>query len=137
MAAHPGRGAPADTAAVPLADGRADDCTEEICQAGGTAGIYGMTIVQNREIFPLPCRRKNTLYGCTQPSAEAFRYDSGGITDISALFLNFADQPMYKSHIRRQEHRHYDGCRMKEDSQKALISAIMKPYRNQGAEAWL
>lgn len=53
MAAQSGRGAPADTAAVPLADGRSDDHPEEIRQAGGTAGIYGMIFMQNREIFPL------------------------------------------------------------------------------------
>ena len=61
MAAQPGGSAFPDVAAVPLADGGADDCAEEICQTGGAAGIYGMIsacrgLVQNREILSLlPC----------------------------------------------------------------------------------
>ena len=56
MAAQPGASTFPDTAAVPMADGRADDHAEEVCQAGGAAGICGMifpciTFVQNREIF--------------------------------------------------------------------------------------
>ena len=47
-----------DTTAVPLADGGIDDCTKEVCPAGGTAGIHGMisvcwVFVQNREILRL------------------------------------------------------------------------------------
>ena len=56
MAAQPGGSAFPDAATVPLADGGADDYTEEVCQAGGTARIYGIVFpciafVQNREIF--------------------------------------------------------------------------------------
>ena len=58
MAAQFRRRALADAAAVPLADGGADDRAEEVCHAGGAAGIYGMifphrALVQNREIFGL------------------------------------------------------------------------------------
>ena len=61
MAAQPGGSTFADAAAVPLADGRADDRAEEISQTGGAAGIYGIificrAFVQNREILRLmPC----------------------------------------------------------------------------------
>ena len=61
MAANRIRSPRINTAAVPLADGGADDCAEEVCQTGGTAGIYGMifahrAFVQNREILRLlPC----------------------------------------------------------------------------------
>ena len=56
MAAQSRGSAFPNTTAVSLADGGADDCAEEICQTGGTAGIYGMifahrAFVQNREIF--------------------------------------------------------------------------------------
>ena len=59
MAAQSGGSSCLDAAAVPLADGGADDRAEEVCQTGGTAGIYGMifdhrVFVQNREIFRLP-----------------------------------------------------------------------------------
>ena len=61
MAAQPSGSAFPDTAAVPLADGGADDRAEEACQTGGASGIYGMIsarrgLVQNGEIFRrLPC----------------------------------------------------------------------------------
>ena len=42
MATQPGGSTLPDTATVPLADGGADDFTEEVCQTGGTAGIHGM-----------------------------------------------------------------------------------------------
>ena len=50
MAAQPGGSAFPDAAAVPLADGGADDRAEEVCQAGGTAGIYGMTLCKTEKI---------------------------------------------------------------------------------------
>ena len=31
-----------DAAAVPLTDGRIDDCAKETCQTGGAAEIYGI-----------------------------------------------------------------------------------------------
>ena len=49
MAAQPGGGAFPDTAAVPLADGRADDHPEEIGKAGGTAGIYGIILCKTEK----------------------------------------------------------------------------------------
>lgn len=61
MAAQSRGSAFPNTTAVPLVDGGADNCAEEICQTGGTAGIYGMifahrAFVQNREILRLlPC----------------------------------------------------------------------------------
>ena len=51
MAAQSGAGALPDTAAVPLADGRADNCPEEVSQASGAAGIYGMILCKT-EKFP-------------------------------------------------------------------------------------
>ena len=58
MAANGKRGTAIDAAAIPLADGGADDRTEEVCQTGGTARIYGIVfnhrvLVQNSEIFRL------------------------------------------------------------------------------------
>ena len=61
MATQPSGSSFPDAAAVPLADGGADDRTEKVCQTGGASGIYGMisarrVLVQNREILsPLPC----------------------------------------------------------------------------------
>ena len=49
MAPQPGGSAFADTAAISLADGRADDHTEKICQTGGTAGIYGMILCKTEK----------------------------------------------------------------------------------------
>ena len=70
MATQPPGGAFPDAAAIPLADGRADDRPEEVCQTGGAAGIYGMIsarrgLVQNREILRrLPCTcRWAVFYG--------------------------------------------------------------------------
>jgi hypothetical protein len=57
MAPQPGRSAAADTAAVLMADERADGHPKEVRQADGAVGIYGMVFVQNREIlgaFPGP-----------------------------------------------------------------------------------
>lgn len=56
MAAQSRGSAFPDTTAVPLVDGGIDDRTKEVCQTGGTAGIYGMisvcrVFVQNREIL--------------------------------------------------------------------------------------
>lgn len=51
VAAQSGRSAFADTTAVPLADGRADDCPEKVCQADRTARIYGVTLCKT-EKFP-------------------------------------------------------------------------------------
>ena len=51
MATQPPGGAFPDAAAVPLADGRADDRPEEVCQTGGAAGIYGMILCKT-EKFP-------------------------------------------------------------------------------------
>ena len=44
MAPQPGGSTFVDAAAVPVADGRADDHTAKIRQTGGAAGIYGMTL---------------------------------------------------------------------------------------------
>lgn len=51
MAAQPGGSANINAAAVLLADGRADDNPEEICPAGGAAGIYGVNLCKT-EKFP-------------------------------------------------------------------------------------
>lgn len=50
MAAQPGGSAFTDAAAVPLADGRADDRPGEIRQTGGTAEIYGMTLCKTEKL---------------------------------------------------------------------------------------
>ncbi len=42
MAAQPPGSAFPDAAAVPLVDGGAYDCAEEVCQTSGTAGVYGI-----------------------------------------------------------------------------------------------
>jgi len=65
MAAHPRGGTGIDAAAVPVADGRADHHPEEIGQAGGTAGIHGMTLCKTekfsggfpagKHVPPYPC----------------------------------------------------------------------------------
>ena len=63
-----------DTTTVPLADGGTDDRAEEVCQASGTARIYGivftyMAFMQNRENFrllPHICRRA-VLHGRNGP----------------------------------------------------------------------
>ena len=51
MAAQPGGSAFPDATAVPLADGGADDCAQEVCQAGGTAGIYGINQEKYLKVF--------------------------------------------------------------------------------------
>ena len=69
MAAQSGGSAFPDAAAVPLADGRADDCTEEVCQTGGTAGIYGMILCKT-EKFP----------GCRDAAADALPPMAGTVS---------------------------------------------------------
>ena len=49
MAEECGRSAEADKAAVPLADGGADDHTEEVRPDGGTPGIYRMTLCKTEK----------------------------------------------------------------------------------------
>lgn len=51
MAAQSGGSAYINAAAIPLADGRADDNPEEICPASGAAGIYGVNLCKT-EKFP-------------------------------------------------------------------------------------
>ena len=47
MAAQLGGDTFVDAASIPLADGRADDHTKKIRQAGGAAGIYGMILCKS------------------------------------------------------------------------------------------
>lgn len=49
MAAQPSGSANPDAAAVPLANGRADDCPEKIRQTSGAAGIYGMILCKTEK----------------------------------------------------------------------------------------
>ena len=53
MAAQSSGSAFPDTAAVPLADGGADNCPEKEGQTGKTVGILCLIFVQNRENFPI------------------------------------------------------------------------------------
>ena len=79
VAANPGGGARIDAAAVPMADGRADNHPEEIGQAGGTAGIHGMTLCKTEKFsdgFPaeknvLPYSRGTTLHTIKGPGMDA------------------------------------------------------------------
>ena len=69
MAEERGRSTEADKAAVPLADGGADDHTEEVRTDGGTSGIYRMTLCKTEKIPGCRChsgRRYivNALMGC-------------------------------------------------------------------------
>ena len=61
MAAQSGRGTFPDTPAVPLADGRADDHSEEVCQACGTAGIYGMNLCKTEKFQSVAVRAADVL----------------------------------------------------------------------------
>ena len=78
MAAQSGGSPFPDSAAVPLADGGADDRTEKICQTRGAAGIYRMisafrTLVQNREILRiLPCICRCTVFYGKNSSCHGF-----------------------------------------------------------------
>ena len=87
MAAQPRGGACLDATAVPLADGGADDRTEEVCQTGGTAGIYGMifarrALVQNREILRLLSARCAGFYG-KDSSCHGFTFIYAVVTHAS------------------------------------------------------
>ena len=74
MAAQSGGSAFPDAAAVPLADGRADDCTEEVRQTGGTAGIYGMILCKTEKFPGSPDAAADTLFPVTGTvSAMVFR----------------------------------------------------------------
>lgn len=64
MAAQPPGSAFPDTAAVPLADGRADDCAEEVRQACGTAGIYGMILCKTEKFPGYCCPRSSCPVSC-------------------------------------------------------------------------
>ena len=65
MAAQSGRSAFPDAAAVPVADGRADNHPEEIGQAGGTAGIHGMTLYKTENFSDgLPAGKNVLSYPC-------------------------------------------------------------------------
>ena len=65
VAAHPGGGAWINAAAVPMADGRADNHPEEIGQAGGTAGIHGMTLCKTEKFSDgFPAGKNVPSYPC-------------------------------------------------------------------------
>ena len=49
MAAQSRGSAFTDAATVPLVNGRADDCSEKVCQAGGTAGVYGIILCKTEK----------------------------------------------------------------------------------------
>ncbi len=49
MAAQPPGSANPDAAAVPLADGRANNRPEKVRQTSGAAGIYGMTLCKTEK----------------------------------------------------------------------------------------
>ena len=78
VAAHPGGGAWINAAAVPMADGRADDHPEEISQAGGTAGIHGMTLYKTEKFSDGFPAEKNVLpYPCKGHAAHHKRVRNG------------------------------------------------------------
>ena len=114
-----------DAAAVPLADGRADNHTKEVCQAGGTTGIYGMTL----------CKTEKFLNGSAISGACAFRqYTTSRERRKSMPGGHHIDSCHLKASIkicssqaitRSQRHGHYDGCRWGTDSQKMRISGII------------
>ena len=78
VAAHPGGGAWINAAAVPMADGRADDHPEEISQAGGTAGIHGMTLCKTEKFSDsLPAGKNVPPYPCKGHAAHHKRVRNG------------------------------------------------------------
>ena len=80
-----------DATTVPLADGGADDRAEEVCQAGRTAGIYGIVftrraLVQNREIFRLlPYSGRRAVFYGKNGSCRVFSVIYAAVTHV--LFL--------------------------------------------------
>ncbi len=83
MAAQPGRGTFADAAAVPLADGRADNYPEEIRQASQTARIYGMTLCKTEKFPGSPA----VVQGCRIPAVRVrFPGDLAADSRIPLIF---------------------------------------------------
>ena len=66
-----------------MADGRADNHPEEIGQAGGTAGIHGMTLCKTEKFSDgFPAEKNASPHPCT----TSLRTGKGDVADAGALF---------------------------------------------------
>ena len=84
VAAHPGGCTWINAAAVPVADGRADNHPEEIGQAGGTAGIHGMTLCKTEKFSDVfPAGKNVPPYSC----GTTLHTVKGSGMDADMLFL--------------------------------------------------
>ena len=72
MAAQSGGSTFADTAAAPLADGRADNYSKEVRQAGKAAGIYGIILCRTENFLTIPPLLKLPYPSCIQLYICAF-----------------------------------------------------------------
>ena len=85
MTAQSRGSASADAAAVPLADGRADDHTEKIRQTGGAAGIYGIIL----------CKTENFSAGLGTLRACAFwQYSASSADPKDSFGVWHTDRPL-------------------------------------------
>ena len=127
MAAQPGGSALPDVAAVPVADGRADDHTEKVRQTSGAAGIHGVILCKTEKFSsgfrnPQAACPEGMGMPCTRPDRFLAAPKVDGVSGRDP-----AGQTARRQRIRRIIHRHYDGHRTQPGSQKSRISGIIKP----------
>ena len=126
MAPQPGGSAFPDTAAVPVADGRADDHAEKVRQTGGAAGIYGMILCKT-EKFSSGFRRPQTACpGDMETVLYTPWQDPGRHNGAWCFRAGFRRAYGMRRGIRRMIHRHYDERRPRPDSTKSRFSGIIK-----------
>lgn len=111
MAPQSGGSTLIDAPVVPLANGRVNNHPKEVCQAGGTTRIYGMTL----------CKTEKFPNGSAISEACAFRqYTTSRVRRKSMPGGRHMDLCHLKAFIkirspeaitRDQMQGHYDGCR--------------------------
>ncbi len=110
-----------------MADGGADDRPEEIGQASGTAGIYGITLCKTENFQGVFSTGKTVL-----PRFCGAVYLAVRVRDTPFLFLKNHKTEGYSGFCRCFKHRHYDGRPATANSQKLPFSAILKPVEPAG-----
>ena len=137
MAAQPGGSALPDATAVPLADGRADDYSKEVCQTSGSAGIYGMILCKTEKFPGCSTACKAIVFRQNEAGYVRFLGGSGRWRAHLPHFGGRRKKAPCKSHPHRQKHGHYDEYRIRPCSQNLRFFDIIKPSGYREAAAWL
>ena len=109
-----------------MADGRADNHPEEIGQAGGTAGIHGMTLCKTEKFSDgFPDGKKCPVLSLQSHAAHHKRVRNGCRHAFPSR-KRVPETASYKGGIRCFNHRHYDGHPAAPGSQKSRIHGAIR-----------